>query len=114
MLAADLAPLALDLALWGSDDLAFLTPPPAPAIAQARALLAALGALADGRITDHGRAMAGLAVQNFVSASVGIAVAIALVRGFARHDRCIAHWPLLTGRRSCRHEEPRAPCPVSS
>lgn len=29
--------------------------------------------------------MAGLAVQNFVSASVGIAVAIALVRGFARH-----------------------------
>jgi potassium-transporting ATPase potassium-binding subunit len=28
--------------------------------------------------------MAGLAVQNFVSASVGIAVAIALVRGFAR------------------------------
>ncbi len=29
--------------------------------------------------------MAGLAVQNFASAAVGIAVAIALVRGFARH-----------------------------
>lgn len=29
--------------------------------------------------------LAGLAVQNFVSAAVGIAVAIALVRGFARH-----------------------------
>jgi potassium-transporting ATPase potassium-binding subunit len=29
--------------------------------------------------------MAGLAVQNFVSAAVGIAIAIALVRGFARH-----------------------------
>jgi K+-transporting ATPase ATPase A chain len=29
--------------------------------------------------------MAGLAVQNFLSAAVGIAVAIALVRGFARH-----------------------------
>src|SRR6185295_12238785 len=29
--------------------------------------------------------MAGLAVQNFVSAAVGIAVAIALIRGFARH-----------------------------
>ena len=28
--------------------------------------------------------MAGLAVQNFVSAAVGMAVAIALVRGFAR------------------------------
>ena len=31
--------------------------------------------------------MAGLAVQNFVSAAVGIAVAIALVRGFARDAR---------------------------
>ena len=29
--------------------------------------------------------MAGLTVQNFVSAAVGMAVAIALVRGFARH-----------------------------
>ena len=28
--------------------------------------------------------LAGLAVQNFVSAAVGIAVAVALVRGFAR------------------------------
>ena len=31
--------------------------------------------------------MAGLAVQNFVSAAVGIAVAVALVRGFARSRR---------------------------
>ena len=30
--------------------------------------------------------MAGLAVQNFVSAAVGMAVAIALVRGFARRS----------------------------
>ena len=30
--------------------------------------------------------MAGLAVQNFASAAVGIAVAVALVRGFARHQ----------------------------
>jgi K+-transporting ATPase ATPase A chain len=30
--------------------------------------------------------MAGLAVQNFVSAAVGIAVAIAMIRGFARHS----------------------------
>lgn len=42
--------------------------------------------------------MAGLAVQNFVSASVGIAVAIALVRGFARHrtDRLGNFWVDLT------------------
>ncbi|CAM5436774.1 Potassium-transporting ATPase potassium-binding subunit OS=Streptomyces fumanus OX=67302 GN=kdpA PE=3 SV=1 [Streptomyces fumanus] len=30
---------------------------------------------------------AGLAVQNFVSAAVGMAVAVALVRGFARSER---------------------------
>jgi K+-transporting ATPase ATPase A chain len=30
--------------------------------------------------------MAGLAVQNFVSAAVGIAAAVALIRGFARHE----------------------------
>jgi K+-transporting ATPase ATPase A chain len=30
--------------------------------------------------------MAGLAVQNFVSAAVGIAVAVVLIRGFARHS----------------------------
>jgi len=60
---ADLAGLALELALWGSDgaDLAFLTPPPAPALAEARALLTGLGALdAQGRITAHGRALAAL------------------------------------------------------
>jgi K+-transporting ATPase ATPase A chain len=42
--------------------------------------------------------MAGLAVQNFASAAVGIAVAIALVRGFARHktDRVGNFWVDLT------------------
>ncbi|MDH5529790.1 MAG: ATP-dependent helicase HrpB [Paracoccaceae bacterium] len=61
--AADLTNLALELALWGSDgsDLAFLTPPPPPALAEARALLAQLGALDHNhRITDHGKALAAL------------------------------------------------------
>jgi len=42
--------------------------------------------------------MAGLAVQNFVSAAVGIAVAIALVRGFARRrtDQLGNFWVDLT------------------
>jgi len=61
---ADLAPLALDLALWGDPEgafLPFLTPPPAGALAEARALLAGLGALdAGGRIADHGREIAAL------------------------------------------------------
>ena len=59
--AADLAPLALELAQWGSDDLAFLTPPPEGTLAEARRLLISLGALdAHARITAHGRAMAAL------------------------------------------------------
>jgi ATP-dependent helicase HrpB len=60
---ADLASLALDLALWGAraDQLPFLTPPPAPALAEAQALLTQLGALDnDTRITPHGRALAAL------------------------------------------------------
>ncbi|NAZ37212.1 ATP-dependent helicase HrpB [Rubellimicrobium sp. CFH 75288] len=63
ILSADLAPLALDLALWGGEP-PLLTPPPAGALAQARALLTDLGALdAGGRITGHGREMARLGVH---------------------------------------------------
>jgi ATP-dependent helicase HrpB len=62
ILSADLAPLALELALAGLHDAAELTwmdAPPAGALAQGRALLRDLDALdADGRITPHGRAVA--------------------------------------------------------
>jgi len=60
--AADLAGLALELALWGgAEGLAFLTPPPEGALGEARALLADLGGLdTEGRITDHGRTLARL------------------------------------------------------
>jgi len=58
--AADLTGLALELAVWGSDALPFLTAPPAAALAEARALLGALGALDGARITEHGRALAKL------------------------------------------------------
>ncbi len=58
---ADLAGLALELALWGGADLPFLTPPPAGPLAEARWLLQGLGAL-DGRghVTAHGRRLAAL------------------------------------------------------
>jgi ATP-dependent helicase HrpB len=61
--AADLAGLALELALWGAapDDLAFLTPPNPGTYAEAQALLRMLGALDDqARITPHGKALAAL------------------------------------------------------
>ena len=67
ILEADLAPLALELADAGVSDpaeLEWLDPPPAAALAQARELLAELGALdRAGRITLHGRAMAKLALH---------------------------------------------------
>jgi len=57
--AADLTGLALELAAWGTEDLAFLTPPPAAAMAEARSLLRSLGALnATNQITVHGRTLA--------------------------------------------------------
>ena len=63
---ADLAPLALDLALWGArpEELKWLDVPPPAMLASARDLLARLGALeAGGRISPHGRAMTGLGVH---------------------------------------------------
>jgi ATP-dependent helicase HrpB len=67
ILSADLSSLVLDLAQWGVSDpssLAFLDPPPAPALREARELLRELGALdEDGRITDEGRSLRALALS---------------------------------------------------
>ena len=61
---ADLAPLALNLAQWGtptSSNLRFLDPPPEAHLLQARTLLEELAALdRHGKLTEHGRAMAEL------------------------------------------------------
>jgi ATP-dependent helicase HrpB len=67
IVVADLAPLALDLAAWGAPDgtgLRFLDPPPGAHLQQARNLLKDLGAFdAEGKLSDHGRAMAGVPVH---------------------------------------------------
>ncbi|TRX74250.1 ATP-dependent helicase HrpB [Pseudomonas mangiferae] len=62
ILQADLAGLALQLARWGvdADDLRWLDAPPSAALAQARDLLARLGALRGDRLDAHGQAMATL------------------------------------------------------
>ncbi len=63
ILEADLSSLLLTCLLWGEADplrLPFLDPPPAPALAEARQRLERLGALdVDGRLTAHGRMIAG-------------------------------------------------------
>lgn len=67
ILVADLAPLALELANWGIADpsaLRWLDPPPAATFAHARDLLRSLDAIAaDGRVTEHGRALARMATH---------------------------------------------------
>ena len=64
ILEADLSGLVLAAALWGVHDprdLAFLDPPPAAAVAEARERLTFLGAIdGDGRPTAHGRRIAAM------------------------------------------------------
>ena len=78
ILTVDLAGLALELAVWGTDasDLAFLDPPPPRALDEARSLLVILGALdAGGRPTAQGRAMADLPLHPRLARMVVGAVA---------------------------------------
>lgn len=67
ILAADLAPLALELARWGASNgegLRLLDPPPVANLSQATNLLKQLHALdGEGKLTLHGKAMAELPVH---------------------------------------------------
>ena len=67
ILSADMAGLLLDAAAWGArrpeHDLAWLDPPPGPALAEARAMLETIGALdRDGALTEAGRRIRALAL----------------------------------------------------
>lgn len=107
--AADLTPLALELALWGASDLPFLTPPPAPALAEARALLAGLGALDDrGRITPHGRALASLPLHPRLGHMLTLAGkdAAPLAALLAERDPLRGAGPELTLRLDALHRPP--------
>lgn len=66
ILEADLAPLVLETAAWGTnaESLRWLDPPPAAALSAARRVLAELGAVSgEGRITERGRRLAELPVH---------------------------------------------------
>ena len=67
ILEADLSSLLLSSFLWGEPDprrLPFLNPPPAAAVQEARHRLATIGAIdANGRVSDHGRAIAALPLE---------------------------------------------------
>lgn len=66
ILEADLAPLLLRLAAWGAapEQMLWLDPPPASAVAAARADLRQLGVLdGEGRLTPHGRLLSRFGLQ---------------------------------------------------
>jgi ATP-dependent helicase HrpB len=105
--AADLAPLALELAQWGirdAESLAWLDPPPVGALAQARALLTQLNALdAEGTITPLGRAMAALPLHPRLSHMVHVADAKGLGGAACDVSALLSERDVFTGKesRSC-------------
>jgi ATP-dependent helicase HrpB len=120
-----LSGFALDLAYWGVIDpaaLAFLDPPPAPALAEAKALLGELGAIdRDGRITEEGRRLrslplpprlARMVVDAAVSGEAELAAEIAVVlteRGLGGNDVDLGHRvDALRRERSRRAQDARA------
>ncbi len=107
IMEADLAGLALDLARWGVKDpadLAFLNPPPAAAMAEARSLLQSLGGLSEtGILTEHGQTLAGfplpprlahMILRAAVHGQAGVAAEIAALisePGLGGRDVSLAH-----------------------
>ena len=125
ILAADLSGFVLDLAHWGVADpsaLAFLDPPPAAALAEARALLDELGAIdRGGRITEEGRRLrnlplpprlARMVVDAAAAGDAELAAEIALVlteRGLGGNDVDLDHrLDALRRDRSRRAQDARA------
>ena len=120
ILESDLSSLLLDCALWGVSDpssLHWLDPPPAAALAEAQKRLTVLEALdEDGRITAHGRALAGLPLEPRIAhmlvraAEMGLAEIAAEVavllgeRGIGGQDadlsQRITRWRRESGRRA--------------
>jgi ATP-dependent helicase HrpB len=127
ILDADLAALVLELAEAGVADparLRWLDAPPAAALAQARELLAQLGALgADGRITEHGRRVARLpahprlAHMLLAAAPLGLAgvacdvAALLSERDVFRFDRGTSPDPDITLRVELLHDAARGGTP---
>jgi ATP-dependent helicase HrpB len=120
ILTSDLSSLLLDCAAWGEQNprrLAFLDPPPEPALKEAGALLTALGAFdASGRITSLGSAIRSFGLSPRLATMImraethGQAAEAALLsallseRGFGGDDIDLAH----RFERAQRDPSPRA------
>jgi ATP-dependent helicase HrpB len=124
ILEADLSSLLLTSLLWGEPDpakLPFLDAPPAAAVDEARKRLSTLGAIGDdGRVTDHGRAIAALPLEprlahmlidararGFAAAAADVAVLLT-ERGLGGNDPDLeARWRRWRTDRSTRAEASR-------
>jgi len=112
ILEADLAPLALELASWGTrsvSELRWLDEPPAAMLASARDLLQRLGALDEsGRITAHGRAVARLAVHPRLGHMLLAARELAAVPLAAQLAAVLSERDLLRGGSAARDADIRS------
>ncbi len=111
MLDADLAPLMLDLARWGTadpSDLSWLTSPPIGAVSQARNLLKRLGALnTSGQITEQGRRMADLPLHPRLSHMLLKAVSLRCTDLACDVAALLGERDLLRGPTGTRHTDLR-------
>jgi ATP-dependent helicase HrpB len=111
ILDADLAPLMLELALWGAYDaldLSWLTPPPTGAAAQAQELLKRLGALShSGHITPHGKHMAELPLHPRLAHMLIKAAPLQLTRIACEIAALMSERDILRGPRGWRNADLR-------
>src|SRR5690606_12221102 len=111
IVCADLAPLALELASWGVADpasLHWLDAPPAPAYSSARELLTRFGALDGvGRMTPHGRRMAGAAVHPRLAHMLLRAAELGAARTAAELAALLSERDLLRGDGAARDADIR-------
>jgi ATP-dependent helicase HrpB len=92
ILEADLAPLLLDLANWGIEDvknLSWITPPPAGAVSQAKELLRQLGALHENKITPRGKEMLRLPTHPRIAHMLLEASAFDLILGSQQNSNAL-------------------------
>ncbi len=118
---ADLSSLVLDCAVFGVSDpasLSFLDTPPAPALAEARALLRELGALdADGRLTATGAAMRKLSLPVRLAhmvAAAGASRAIAAMLAVLITERGLGGMSTDLDQRLSRFRADRTPRAVAA
>src|SRR5881394_3176673 len=100
IVTADLVPLALELAVWGTDvdALDWLDAPPAATLASARDLLRRLGALdSAGRVTAHGRALHGLGAHPRLAQMLLAALDLGAARAGAELAALLSERDLLRG-----------------